>query len=783
MASMGPQADKKINPASGPPLFLKKISVSGVVQGVGFRPFIFRLAKLSYLTGMVCNTVSGVSIEVEGEENALESFAQNILFKKPPNASISSLNITSFEQIPRRKHSTFTIRTSSQTGTRTVMVPPDLDLCDACLTELFTPGNRRYHYPFTNCTNCGPRYTIIENLPYDRPATSMKSFKLCDECAEEYKTPLDRRFHAQPNACPACGPELSLSDNKGRILAGDPLANTQNLLSQGKTVAVKGIGGFHLVVDAKNEEAVDRLRESKQRPDKPFAVMAKDLQTVEEFAAISPFEKKLITSTEKPIVLLEKKLPFALPSNIAPNQRYIGIMLPYSPLHHLLFNSENLTCLVMTSGNMSEEPIIVDNNEAYEKLNKVADLFLTHNRDILTSNDDSVVKEVDGKHLFIRRSRSYAPVPLHFSFDAGHTLAVGGSMKNTICLTRGSQYYLSQHIGDLKHFESIRHFESVIKHLGEMLLVTPDLIVHDLHPDYASSQYAMQTDIQTIGVQHHHAHAVSCMVENELSGPVLAITLDGTGLGTDGTIWGGEILIAEQLKFTRAAHLSQFKLPGGDEAVKNPWRTAISCLYQILGESVFASSHPIVRSHKKDIATLVTMIEREINSPLTSSCGRLFDSVSALTGLRHSCTYEGQAALELEMAISNSDDSLYSFDIVQGNRPILLSWEPMLCDILADLNKNISPGLISNRFHNTLAAIFSTACGKLRETEKINSVVLSGGVFQNGTLLKRLTRSLTELEFEVYSHHKVPPNDGGLCLGQAVIGRAIVRENTLKKRP
>lgn len=774
---MGPQADKKIGPTCEPPIFLINISLTGVVQGVGFRPFIFRQGHTHHLTGTVCNTVSGVFIEAEGTEADLQSFIQSIPKKKPPNAVISSLKIILRKGIGKRNHSTFQILTSSHTGTRTVMVPPDLDLCKECLAELFTPGNRRYLYPFINCTNCGPRYTIIKGLPYDRPATSMKSFPLCPECALEYENPLDRRFHAQPNACPICGPKLSLCDTQGRIIAGDPLVQTQTMLSQGKIVAIKGIGGFHLAVDAKNKTAVKRLRKLKLRPDKPFALMAKNLQAVEKLAAVTPFEHKLITSTEKPIVLLEKLTPFALPATIAPNQRYIGVMLPYSPVHHLLFNNTDLSCLVMTSGNMSEEPIIIDNEEAYKRLNKITDYFLTHNRDILTSNDDSVVKAVNNRHLFLRRSRSYAPVPLCFAFDAGQTLAVGGAMKNTICLTRGSRYYLSQHLGNLEHFESIKHFEAVIKHLEEILLIKPDLIVHDLHPDYPSSQYARQAGVQTVGVQHHHAHTVSCLVENELDGPVLAITLDGTGYGPDGTIWGGEVLIADHLNYTRAAHLSQFKLPGGDLAVKNPWRTAIGCLYQTLGDSIFASNHPLVLHHKDNLSTLITMIENGLNSPVTSSCGRLFDSVAAITGLRHSSTYEGQAATEVEMAISKPDDSLYSFEINQDSGLLVLHWEPMIQEILADQTKNIPTGLISNRFHNTLVALFTQVCIQLRKTERINSVTLTGGVFQNGTLLKRLTRSLSEQDFEVYSHHKVPPNDGGLCLGQAVIGRAQVREN------
>jgi hydrogenase maturation protein HypF len=777
---MGSQPDKKVNPDCQPPIFLSKISVSGVVQGVGFRPYIFRLAQLYRLTGTVCNTVSGVFIEAEGAENDLKSFTQSIPRQKPPNAIITSLDISFFEPIPQKNHLAFTILTSSHTGTRTVMVPPDLDICDDCLRGLFTPDNRRYCYPFINCTNCGPRYTIIENLPYDRPATSMKSFKLCSECAAEYKDPLDRRFHAQPNACPVCGPQLTLANAQGQIITGHPISHTRKLLLQGKIVAIKGIGGFHLAVDANNKKAVDLLRKRKKRPDKPFALMAKDLQTVQRFAKVSALEKSFLASTEKPIVLLEKK-PSALPDCIAPRQRYIGVMLPYSPVHHLLFNGSDISCLVMTSGNLSEEPIIIDNADAHKKLRNVADFFLTHNRNILTSNDDSIVKSVDGKHLFLRRSRSYAPVPLHFSFDAGQTLAVGGSMKNTICLTKGGQYYLSQHIGDLKHFESIRHFESVIKHLSEMLLITPDLIVHDLHPDYPSTRYALQSGIQAIGVQHHHAHAVSCMAENNITDPVLAITLDGTGFGTDGTIWGGEILIADHLNFTRAAHLSQFKLPGGDEAVKNPWRTAVSCLYQILGEKILECTHPVTQLYKENLPTLVAMIDKNINSPVTSSCGRLFDCVAALTGLRQHSTYEGQAALELEMTISHDDNSFYPFEIVQENGSMLLSWEPMLHEILADLRKNTSPGSISNRFHNTLAALFSEACGRLGKTEKIQSVVLSGGVFQNGTLLERLTRFLTDQNFKVHSHHKVPPNDGGLCLGQAVAGRARMTEGMLHK--
>lgn len=725
--------------------------------------------------------MAGVLIEAAGPDAALHKFVTGLSSQAPPASHIEDLVCTTLSADFDRELSDFSIQVSTDTGTRTTFVPPDMDVCGQCRQELFDPTDRRYRYPFINCTHCGPRYTLMNDLPYDRAKTSMKRFSLCPDCAQEYTAPDNRRFHAQPNACPTCGPQLELLDRNGTHYHDDsPLETTIKLLAAGHIVAIKGIGGFHLAVDAGNHSAIEMLRNRKGRPDKPLAVMAENVAAIKRYALCSPAEQETLCSRQKPIVLLEKRVPFPLPASIAPNNRYIGAMLPYTPIHHLLFREAPFDTLVMTSANLSEEPIITHTRQALAKLAHVADYFLTHNREILTSNDDSVVYQGAQSPVFLRRSRSYAPAPITLDHDCGNTLAVGAALKNTLCVSKGRQYFLSQHIGDLQHLESIEHFNSVARHLQRLLLAEPDLMVHDLHPDYYSTRFALSSGLPTIGIQHHHAHAVSCMAENNLSTPVIAVIMDGTGYGSDGTIWGGEILTASFTGFERNAHFEAVPLPGGDAAVREPWRMALSYLRHTYGDHLPDIALPFINPRQDKAAIINQMIDKGLNSPLTSSCGRLFDAVSALIGLRHHVSFEGQAAIDLEMIADTSPHPAYSFSLTAPlpNNSFTLSFSETITEILYDLSRGIPLPQISRRFHETIALAIAHACRQVREDNGLHDIVLSGGSFQNRTLLSCLKHCLVQFGFTVHTHHLVPANDGGLCLGQAVAGRATQRLNT-----
>jgi len=756
-----------------------EIDVSGVVQGVGFRPFVYRLAREAALTGTVSNTAAGVHIVAEGSESALAGFLAG-LQSVPPLAVVHDLKIKKNPLSPADRHQDFTIARSVSNGGKTGPVTPDTDVCANCLRELFDPADRRSLYPFINCTDCGPRYTLIEETPYDRPLTSMKMFGMCRQCLEEYQDPGDRRFHAQATCCPDCGPVLTLTDNQGKALAeNDPLARVVSLLQAGRIVAIKGLGGFHLAVDAGNEEAIDLLRKRKGRPDKPLAVMTADPRTIHGFADMDPEEETLLTDSRKPIVLLRKKNPFPLAANVAPGNRFIGVMLPYTPIHYLLFANRQCPTMIMTSGNLSGSPIAKANGEAVERLGRIADFFLMHDRPIVTRADDSVIRRSNGRTHIYRRARSYVPTAVQLHDDAGSTLALGAILKNTICLTRGREAFISQHIGNLDNCDTQGHQQEIIRHFTKLQRVTPDLLVHDLHPDYPSTRYALQQkDCRTIGVQHHHAHAVSCMAEHRITEPVIAITLDGSGYGPDNTIWGGEVLLAGCDDFTRMAHLQTVPMPGGEAAVREPWRMAVSHLYAAFGPDFSGLPLNLLRQHAKELATIITMMEKGINSPRTSSCGRLFDAVAALLDLRYSATYEGQAAAELEMCTDNSDrgNTAYPYAIAEGNAAFTLDTSPMIRALVNDVAENIPPGIISNRFHNSLAGLFTETSMKVRAASGINTVVLSGGVFQNMIMSRRLSELLAAQNFRVFSHILIPANDGGLSLGQAVAGRAMSRK-------
>jgi len=751
-----------------------KLTIKGIVQGVGFRPFVHQLASRYGLNGEVANTSSGVDIHVEGSDENVRTFVKELVEKSPPLAHITEVS-SSHE--PVRNYDRFVIQPSKSQGPRWTLISPDVAICEDCLSELFDPEDRRYQYPFINCTNCGPRYTIIDDIPYDRPKTSMKHFTMCPECQKEYDDPANRRFHAQPNCCAECGPTVALYDSRRvRVLARDPIKKAAELLKQGYIVAIKGLGGFHLAVDAENTSAVTRLRKKNTGEEKPLAVMSYDLARIRRYAHIDPAEEAILSSSRRPIVLIKKREPNPLSPQISPRNKNFGAMLPYTPLHYLLL-SNDFTALVMTSGNLSEEPIVIHNNEAFTRLGNIADYFLIHNRDIYLRCDDSIVRRVRGSTRLIRRSRGYVPVPVFLREKVPQILACGAELKNTICLTKGKNAFVSQHIGDLKDLETCRFFELTIRHMERILNIHPKIIAHDLHPDYLSTRYAQEQEgAKKIPVQHHHAHIVSCMAENKLDGPVLGLSFDGTGYGTDGSIWGGEVLIAEEDGFKRAAHIAYLPMPGGAAAIKEPWRMAISYLYETFGESFLELRLPLFwKVEKEKIKTICQMISRGINSPQTSSLGRLFDGVAAIVGIRNKVAYEGQAAVELEMAAGGTTEKCYEYTWQQKKGVYEILFQPIISGVVRDAEKRLHASEISSKFHATLIQLFSDLCSVLREDTGLNRVVLSGGVFQNAIMLGSLTEALGKKGFEIFSHSLVPTNDGGISLGQAVVAAAVAK--------
>ncbi len=747
-----------------------KGAVKGIVQGVGFRPFIYLLARRYNLSGYVINTSLGVDIEVQGPEEDVQFFFDAVIKERPPLAHISSLE---WAHIPLKKENSFKIKESRGHKERSALIPPDVCICQDCLSELRNPGDRRFEYPFINCTNCGPRYSIILDIPYDRPATTMKKFKMCRACNREYNDPNDRRFHAQPNACRECGPVVSLFDCKEmEIECSDPVKKTVSLLKKGYILAIKGLGGFHLAVDAANHRAVVRLRRRKHREQKPLALMVKDLNAARGIAHIDETEAEILKSHQRPIVILKKRRFHGLSPQVAPKNGYFGIMLPYTPLHYLLMGGP-FKALVMTSGNMTEEPINIDNKAAFKHLGNIADYFLIHNRDIYLRSDDSIVRLAGSIPRQIRRSRGYVPVPIFLSpkmKDLTPVLAVGAELKNTVCLTKENRAFMSQHIGDMENLETLDFFHLTITHLKRILEIRPKILAHDLHPDYLSSKFARkQNDLPTIAVQHHHAHIVSCLAEHGLNGPVIGVAMDGTGLGTDGRIWGGEILLADLTSFKRVSHLDYMALPGGDAAAKFPWRMALVYLYKAYGDGLFDLQIPFVRNLDKEEAMIVlSMAGKGINSPLTSSCGRFFDAVSALLGLRHKIGYEGQAAIELDMCQNHKEKGRYSWQTQKNDDNLVMLTSEIIRGVVGDIMSGVGKGIISRRFHNTLIHMITDTCARIRDEMGIDKIALSGGSFQNVSLLMGLSRSLEKKGFDVYSHALVPTNDGGLALGQAV---------------
>lgn len=779
------------------------ITITGIVQGVGFRPFVFRLANELGLTGWVANNASGVIIEAQSTEERLAHFQRRLQTEAPPLAAIVSCSRHAMEDV--EGEASFVIHASSSCGERTAQIPPDAAICPDCLRELNDPADRRFRYPFINCTNCGPRFTIITALPYDRTSTTMANFTMCRECLAEYHDPANRRFHAQPNACKVCGPETRLLEKDGTHVcaADDAINDSTALLAEGHILAVKGIGGYHLAADAMNDNAVRLLRQRKKRDEKPFAVMVADMRSARELAMIGEQEERLLTAPEAPIVIVRKRTDCPLSPLVAPGNGWLGLMLPYTPLHHLLFsvpssrsealgsaprtsnqepttvNRQPITALVMTSANHSDEPVVYSDADALRRLSGIADHFLTHDRPIHTGSDDSVMRVFQDRPLFYRRSRGYAPRPVRLPFQVPPLLAVGAELKSAVCLAADNQAFLSQHIGDLQNSATSDAFRHITELLESSLDIRPELAACDRHPDYISSMYARESGLPLVEVQHHHAHMAACMAENGLEGDVIGIILDGTGYGDDGTIWGGEFLVGSYDRFQRAGHFRPLPLPGGDTAVMEPWRMTLSCLHGSLGEAAFSLEHPIIASRSDlEKELLAAMLARGINSPLSSSCGRLFDAAAALLGVRQKVSYDGQAAIELEalaetFAVDNrtSDRTAelpYSLNNTEGE-PFQLDFTPLFPAMLDAMASGMQPAEAAFRFHEALAGGALAACSRIAAATGLKRVVLSGGVFQNRLLSEMIYTPLTREGLQVFTHRLVPANDGGIALGQAAI--------------
>ncbi|MFH1022726.1 MAG: carbamoyltransferase HypF [Planctomycetota bacterium] len=742
-----------------------RITAFGAVQGVGFRPFVYRLAMELGLSGWVTNSPRGVVIETEGPRDALDAFLTRLGREKPPRAILQGLEHVFLDPAGFQN---FTIRESRDDGPPETFILPDIAACPDCLREMNNPADRRFLHPFTNCTNCGPRFTIITALPYDRPRTTMAGFAMCAACRREYETPADRRFHAQPTACPDCGPHLALWDTGGKTIVSrhEALLGAADAIRRGLIAAVKGLGGFHLVADARDDRAVKRLRERKHREEKPLALMCPDIASTKTLAIVSDLEERLLLSPEAPIVLLRRASnPAPVAPSVAPGNPRLGIMLPYTPLHHLLMCELGFP-VVATSGNRSDEPIATDEREALERLGGIADVFLVHNRPIARHCDDSVVHVVAGREQVLRRARGYAPLPVTLDAALPPILAAGAHLKNTVALSSGRNVFVSQHIGDLDTPEALDAFRRVTVDIPGLLGVRPAAVAADLHPDYASTRHARTLGIPVIPVQHHHAHILSCMAENGLSGSALGVAWDGTGYGPDGTVWGGEFLIPAGAGFTRAGHLRTFPLPGGDAAAREPRRAALGLLYELHGEDAFEMTDiPTIAAFSPDERALLrTAIRNGINTPRTSSAGRLFDAVASLTGLSQRNAFEGQAAMALEFTAEETPAAPYAFTLTNA-APFQADWALMIHAILADVRAGVSPGMIAARFHATLAGIIVAAARRSGE----NRVALSGGCFQNRRLTELTVAQLREAGFRPYWHQRIPPNDGGIALGQVII--------------
>jgi hydrogenase maturation protein HypF len=763
------------------------IIVRGVVQGVGFRPFVYRLASEEGLAGFIGNDTGGVTIEIEGSAEKVENFRRRLDAEAPPLARIDSVVAQS---IPPKKEKEFRIVLSDASGEVSTGIPADAATCFDCLKELLDPKDRRYRYPFLNCTNCGPRFTITRRIPYDRPQTSMARFKMCAECQAEYDDPTNRRFHAQPNACPICGPRVWLVAPDGaEIPTEDPVTGTIDRLIAGEIVATKGIGGFHLAVDATNEFAVMRLRDRKHRYGKPLAVMVRDLEAARELCMMTPEEEELLLTIARPIVLAPKRTGGGIAPSVAPGIPWLGVFLPYAPLQHLLFADSRVRALVMTSANLSEEPIAIDNDEALARLGKIADAFLMHDREILQRCDDSVMALVDGAPQLIRRARGFVPLAVPLPFEAPPLLAVGGHLKNVFAFARGLFAYQSQHLGDLENLTGLEFFRESLAHMMRTFEIEPETVVHDLHPGYLSTswakEWAAERGLRLIAVQHHHAHIAACMAEHEIEGPVIGLSLDGTGYGSEGRIWGGEVLVSRLDSFERFAHLDYVPMPGGEAAIREPWRMALGALHAAGFQIESAELLESVGVKEKDARVLHRMIERKLNTPLTSSCGRLFDAVAAVVLGRGVVDYEAQAAIELEgLAVDEADelDSGYTFEWLGGDwnsrKAARISARPLWHELFEDLRSGVAKPRIAARFHAGVAAAFTGAAVQARAATGVGQVALSGGCMHNRRLVRLVRAGLEAQGFEVFQHVQVSPGDGGLSYGQAVVAAATLRNES-----
>ena len=799
MPERGAELNRKSRPKPELPnglLRRETIAVRGVVQGVGFRPFVYRLAAEEGLAGFIGNDTGGVTIEIEGPAERVEAFLRRLKDEAPPLSRIDSVDS---QEIPPKQEKGFRIILSDASGSVSTGIPADAATCADCLRELLDPKDRRYRYPFLNCTNCGPRFTITRRIPYDRPQTSMARFKMCAECQAEYDDPANRRFHAQPNACAVCGPRVWLVGPDGAEISTDDTANGPvtaaiDRLVAGEIMAIKGIGGFHLAVDATNEFAVMRLRDRKHRFGKPLAVMARDMDAARELCVFTPEEEELLVTAARPIVLAPKRAGCGIAPSVAPGIPWLGVYLPYAPLQHLLFADARVQALVMTSANLSEEPIAIDNSEALARLKKIADAFLMHDREILQRCDDSVIALVDGAPQLIRRARGFVPLAVPLPFDSPPLLAVGGHLKNVFALARGRFAYQSQHLGDLENVTGLEFFRESLAHLMHTFEIEPETVVHDLHPGYLSTtwakEWAAERGNRVIAVQHHHAHIAGCMAEHGIEGPVIGLSIDGTGYGIDERIWGGEVLIvrldgSNPGGFERFAHLDYVPMPGGEAAIREPWRMALGAIHAAGFDIESAEILAAVGAKLQDAHVIRRMIERGLNTPLTSSCGRLFDAVAAVVLGRGVVDYEAQAAIELEgLAIDEADDleSGYAFEWLNGDwnkrEAGRISAASLWQELLEDLRSGVAKPRIAARFHAGVAAAFTHAAVQARAATAVGQVTLSGGCMHNRRLARLLRAALETEGFEVFQHKQVSPGDGGLSYGQAVVAAAILRSES-----
>jgi hydrogenase maturation protein HypF len=745
-----------------------QINIKGLVQGIGFRPFIYRLAKQYQQFGWIANTGHGVTIELEGEPAQQQRFILSLQNQAPPFAEIKSLTI---HPLPLSGYQTFDFKNSITSDNKSSFVLPDISTCPECVSELFDPASRFYRYPFTSCCHCGPRYSIMQAQPYDRSRTSMAEFELCQVCEKDFENPDNRRFHAQTLACEDCGPHISMLDHNGNRIAEreQALETAIKVLHDGKILALKGIGGYQLLADARNNHAIAKLRKRKNRPRKPFALMLPSMEAAHELCFINKKEQQALTSAASPIVLLQRRPDAAIMESVAPDNSLLGIMLPYSPLHHLLMHDFDAP-VIATSGNQQNEPICINQEQAFDSLQGIADFFLNHNRAILRPLDDSIVRLIGNKTTTVRRARGYVPSPITLRHAIPETLAVGGHLKNTVAISRGNQVILSQHLGDLDSMASQQQFEMSLADMLHFYQVKPDRVMHDLHPGYTSSQYAGKMGIPNMPVQHHYAHILSCIAEHGIQPPVLGISWDGTGLGTDNELWGGEFLLITENGFDRFSHLRPFPLPGGTKAILEPRRAALGLLYELLGDDLFnLQDSPCLDSFtKQELNILKIAMHKQLNMPCTSSAGRLFDAVASLSGLCQMNSYEGEAAIQLESAANSViSDLSYPYKVRQGS-PVIIDWQQTIESIIGDFSEG-QQALIPAKFHNTLAEMVLDIALKANQS----NIVLSGGCFQNACLVNKILQRLQDAGFNVFQHEKIPPNDGGLALGQLMASMYI----------